>query len=682
MDSSRRAVESYWRSRMIDEAASNEDKVTPVYKLEEICELLRSSHVGIVKEISGFVLKRLEHKSPVVKQKALRLIKYCVGKSGVEFQREMQRHSVVIRQMIHYKGQADPLKGDALNKAVRETAQEALSSIFSEVENKPAPAKTLDKRIEGFGNTNFPLPSEEKKSFLSEVVNLGSASIRQGLSNLAQSHSMGKNDNGSYRSPNLHRSLTMEREDSNGYEPVRLHGEARSNKSGNSNGVASASSNYSFGASRTDSVNGDYGTTYMGKTREDKLVETIVTSGGVRLQPTRDAIQVFLSEASKLDGLALSRALELKLQSPQWQIRMKALCVLDSVLRRKVDDPFSIVSSYFSENFDALVKCYESPQASLRDKAVKVLRLLEVEESKTEEADSEKPKKVETQMPDLIDTGSDLFGETDVYPGHPKDSDAGNISTHGGALIDDLLGDGTSNVSKSHLNNDDDPFSDVSFYTDPASNQVDDLFAGMSLSDKKEKNMDPFPTPSPERTASNVDDLLAGFAISGSESESKQDVGGQNMSKLQSIAESFPPQQAYNDALSSMLGSQMPTTTAALGNIPVGVSPGLLFNLQPQQPLNYGPGAMNNLLLQQQYLAMMSNLQQFGYLNTQAVDGMSQVASDKGSSTSAPFPNIFQNNFIAQTPTSVMSNSRREDTKAFDFISDHLATARDTKRFL
>ena len=54
---------------MIDSATSDEDKVTPVYKLEEICELLRSSHVSIVKEVSEFVLKRLEHKSPIVKQK-------------------------------------------------------------------------------------------------------------------------------------------------------------------------------------------------------------------------------------------------------------------------------------------------------------------------------------------------------------------------------------------------------------------------------------------------------------------------------------------------------------------------------------------------------------------------------------------------------------------------------------
>ena len=56
---------------MIDAATSDEDKVTPIYKLEEICELLRSSPPGIVQEVSEFVLKRLDHKSPIVKQKVI-----------------------------------------------------------------------------------------------------------------------------------------------------------------------------------------------------------------------------------------------------------------------------------------------------------------------------------------------------------------------------------------------------------------------------------------------------------------------------------------------------------------------------------------------------------------------------------------------------------------------------------
>ena len=54
---------------------------------------------------------------------------------------------------------------------------------------------------------------------------------------------------------------------------------------------------------------------------------------------------------------------------------MKAVCVLDSILRKKDEEQFSTVASYFSENKDVVLKCSESPQASLREKANKVFML-------------------------------------------------------------------------------------------------------------------------------------------------------------------------------------------------------------------------------------------------------------------------------------------------------------------
>ena len=81
---------------------------------------------------------------------ALRLIKYAVGKSGVEFRREMQRHSAAVRPLFHYKGHPDPLKGDALNKAVWDTAHETIAAIFAGENDKPSPAEDLNKRIQGF----------------------------------------------------------------------------------------------------------------------------------------------------------------------------------------------------------------------------------------------------------------------------------------------------------------------------------------------------------------------------------------------------------------------------------------------------------------------------------------------------------------------------------------------------
>lgn len=54
---------------------------------------------------------------------------------------------------------------------------------------------------------------------------------------------------------------------------------------------------------------------------------------------------------------------------------MKAVCVLESILRKKDEEHFSTVASYYCENKDVVLKCSESPQASLREKANKVFML-------------------------------------------------------------------------------------------------------------------------------------------------------------------------------------------------------------------------------------------------------------------------------------------------------------------
>lgn len=684
---------------MIDAATSDEDKVTPVYKLEEICELLRSSSSGIVKEVSEFVLKRLDHKSPIVKQKALRLIKYSVGKSGAEFRREMQRHSVAVKQLLHYKGQPDPLKGDSLNKAVRETAQDALSAIFStDDNNKSVASEVTHKRMEGFGNTNYVMPPDEKKSFLSEVVGLGSASLKQGLSTLAQAHSQSfkKNDTGSYRGPTLNSSLTNEPDHSDRYDRMSYHGGTQGSSSISRNATSGPwgqdSRTFASEATNVD-PNSSSG---QSKTREERLLETIVTSGGVRLQPTRDALQAFLVEASKMDALALSRALESKLQSPNWQVRVKAVCVLEAVLRRKDDEHFAIMASYFTEHIDLVIKCSESPQSSLREKANRVLSLLGGELNGHA---SEKPTKVEKtviEMPDLIDTGDDdLLGED------PKESQNEQVATKppsSSLLIDDLFGDGTSiDLSKSELRTDDDPFADVSFHTGEDKDQGTDLFAGMTVGENsspvelpKSDNHDPFdffgssePLQTQGNNSNDVNNLMAGLSISGNGSVTNEKATNSAASSesIFSVSNSNSGSQGLSDSLSSGFDPQKATTANGMfpmGSIPYNMPPGMMYNqFYPAAPVNYG--AMGGLLAQQQFMAAMANFQALNNLNANNVAG-GNAAGTLGGNVS-PIPDIFNANMPAQTSTVTM-NAQKEETKAFDFITDHLTQARDPKRVI
>ena len=123
-----------------------------------------------------------------------------------------------------------------------------------------------------------------------------------------------------------------------------------------------------------------------------------------------------------------------------------------------------------------------------------------------------------------------------------------------------------------------------------------------------------------------------------------------------------------------MLGSQAVGYSAnpmfPTSQLPYNIQSGITFN-QPysSQPLNYG--AMGNLLAQQQFLATMANLQHLSNVNMQDAD-VAQIAGTKGSS---PLPNVFQSNFLNQTPSSMINNSKKEETKAFDFISVSLGYA-------
>lgn len=103
--------------------------------------------------------------------------------------------------VIFYRGQPDALKGDALNKAVRETAQEAVSAIFASDE-KISAMEEAGRRIQGFGSTNYDMPRrEEKKTMFDEMVGFGSNTIRQmsGLGSTGGSGYNSTNSGGTYR---------------------------------------------------------------------------------------------------------------------------------------------------------------------------------------------------------------------------------------------------------------------------------------------------------------------------------------------------------------------------------------------------------------------------------------------------------------------------------------------------
>ena len=84
---------------------------------------------------------------------------------------------------------------------MRDTAQEAISAIFASDEKIQA-MEEAGRRIQGFGSTNYDMPSRaEKKTMLDEMLGFGSSTIRQmsGLGSSVSGSGYGSSNHGSYR---------------------------------------------------------------------------------------------------------------------------------------------------------------------------------------------------------------------------------------------------------------------------------------------------------------------------------------------------------------------------------------------------------------------------------------------------------------------------------------------------
>lgn len=282
------------------------------------------------------------------------------------------------------------------------------------------------------------------------------------------------------------------------------------------------------------------------------------------------------------------------------------------------------------------------------------------------------------KLPDLIDTGDS--NDCDGMDNTTKSKIAQNVAnfTQPTPLVDDLFGDfsGPAEAS-SELKNEDDPFADVSFLSSESKEHADDLFSGMTVGDKqvdcedhvlgngsKSENFDIFASNSDKGNHIEfVSDLMAGLSFNENTTSTKQ-ILTSPATDLNNPASHHIP----HNALGGMLGSQsfgfnvnpmIPTS-----HIPYSIQPGAMLNpLYSSQSLNYG--AMGSLLAQQQLLATMANFQHINNVNLQGAS----VAQTGGAKGATPLPDIFQPNFASQNPTSMINSSKKEETKAFDFIS-------------
>lgn len=282
------------------------------------------------------------------------------------------------------------------------------------------------------------------------------------------------------------------------------------------------------------------------------------------------------------------------------------------------------------------------------------------------------------QMPDLIDTG-----DQDDLGTQSSGQESNGQSTGNNAYVssvDDLLGgepiaDTTATVDS----NGSDPFADVSFH-EAETKETNDLFSGLTVEEKSSASMqdssssnknelpdifgsnpDPFSQGSVTDQGA-VNDLMAGLNLNGTgqaqpagKAEPNSNLNGSQFFDTNNQSSQVAGAAALNGILcqnSFYQQQQVP--------LPYSLPQHMMLNQSfPGQQLNYS--AMGMLIAQQQQL-----LQNFGNFN--AGLGNSSFNSINSGNASV-LPDIFNSTNQPQNHVAVMSNSKKDDTKAFDFVS-------------
>lgn len=272
-------------------------------------------------------------------------------------------------------------------------------------------------------------------------------------------------------------------------------------------------------------------------------------------------------------------------------------------------------------------------------------------------------------MPDLIDTDGPDDDESKNSSNNYNDQGIGDLKS---APLVDLLRDAPisdANISKNE--NENDPFADVSFHVTNEKKHTD-IFSGLAVDDKKS---DPIPLTEnkPEFDIFNSNS----WHVQSDDKKKVQDSAelshsGMNLDNKQTGTSgaafhgsalldgiSQQSQLPISGAYQSVLGSNAYYPMAPMQ---YNMQPNIMFNPElAAQSMNYG--AMGAYITQQQLLYQNIGNANSGYINAAG------LATDGGYSSA--LPDIFQisNNPVLSHSTVMTNLKKKDETKAFDFIS-------------
>eukprot|EP00890_Picochlorum_soloecismus_P001902 jgi/Picsp_1/2712/NSC_00941-R1_vhs domain-containing protein at3g16270-like len=374
----------------VEKATSSEDEPAPIYLLDEVVRAAGSNPKNI-SDVVEALKHRLEFRSSVIKQKALKLVKHAALKGSSELKRSLNQLSPLIRELTHYRCAPDPFKGDIPWKKVQEYARDALEAIHAAPQYSQghstmgSESQAARGRIQGFGSdsTSAEHGSHGKDGFdgigRTGMIGFGNETyvndrVDTGDS-IAETFAIGLRDLTDVARTALGRPTHQPMNSGDGLDTWKQDAYSSHSRP-----------NIVYNRPQIPKMKealGEQGTVPdVAVSREEHLVDKFCTSSGVRVAPTTEECNSCIAKLHGRNCEWIAKSLDKKL-GETWQESLRALCLIEVVTDpgRSHSQAEKVIKEYFVNSPEALKRSTCSAQERVRLRAHRVLCNLGIEQA-------------------------------------------------------------------------------------------------------------------------------------------------------------------------------------------------------------------------------------------------------------------------------------------------------------
>ncbi|KAK1937633.1 hypothetical protein X943_003460 [Babesia divergens] len=409
---------------LLSRATSATSEPTPGYVYKDVTDMV-ASNLSILSAVEDYLLHKLARPEPYVKVKCLKLLKNLCNRLPQDFHRNKVCQCYAVMECRSYKAPYSEYNGDYLCQMVRNEVEELLKTVY-ENQNSTHPGGThgavTQERMVGFGNTPAMQNISRNPAGGSNVGYGGGGNNAQYPGNVGAGKMEGF---GNYVPPrssshsNGNTAFKLISDVASKYLPSSLFGKIEqvgsaitstaidqierhlsSNSDGHvhvppagySTSFATMASNSSISSSKyrsqdikmeksllpsliensdiqrgaADDVSGD---------AETKLVKEILTFSGIKVVPSQQIINDFLTRIKEVNVKYVVDELlqNINNRANKWQLQLRILCIFEALI---ISDhmPADVREHLRRELEPILVKCREESQ--LRNKTDRLMQLL------------------------------------------------------------------------------------------------------------------------------------------------------------------------------------------------------------------------------------------------------------------------------------------------------------------